>query len=273
MADLANKEYSDWQTNIWPTLKAQSEHQQAMADQVQQADMATQAKNQQLADDYQARMKNTFYPVQDSLVKDATDYNTQGNVERQSALAMGDVRSAFDQARNTQATQMKSYGVDPTSGQFQGMWNANQVQGAEAEAAAGTRARDAAVQLGWAKKMDAAGLGAGLPGNQATSTSLALNAGSTGINAGQVPVQNTLAQGGAMGAAAAIPVGAYGNIGQLGAQNYQTQVNAWAAQQQANAQASAGWGKALGTIVGTAAGAYFGGPAGAAAGAKLGGSV
>ena len=44
----------------------------------------------------------------------------------------------------------------------------------------------------------------------------------------------------------------WGQIGQLGVQKYNSDVNAFEAQQRANAAGSAGWGSALGTIAGAA---------------------
>jgi hypothetical protein len=60
--------------------------------------------------------------------------------------------------------------------------------------------------------------------------------------------------------------GIYNNSGQLGASSYNTQVQAWAAQQQANAQSSAGFGSALGAI----GGAMMSGGASGFAGSMLG---
>lgn len=266
MADLANKEYSDWQTQIWPTLQAQSNQQQALATQTANADLATQQQQQQIAGMEQAQVQKNLYPVQDQITQQALNYNTAGNIEQQSALAMGDVRNAFDLSRKAQSTQMQSYGIDPTSGQFQGMQNASQVQQAAASAAAGTQARNNAVQLGWSKMLDAANVNAGLPSQQTNNAAAAVGAGTSAVNTGQVPIQNSLAQGSAMGSQASIPINAYGAIGGLGTQTYNSQINAWNAQQQANATSSAGWGSALGTV----AGAFIGGPAGAAVGGALG---
>lgn len=269
MANLADQEYQNWQTQVWPALQTQMQQQQALATKTSDADIATQQQQQQIAAEEEAQVKKNLYPIQDQITQQAQNFNTPGYVEQQSARAMGDVRSAFDQARNTQALQMKSYGVDPTSGQFQGMWNANQVGEAAAEAAAGTRARDAAVQLGWGRMLDAANVNAGLPAQQTSNAVASTGAGTSAVNVGQVPVQNTLASGSSMAQATGIPINAYGTIGQLGAQQYQTQVNAWNAQQQANAQSSAGWGQALGTAAGIALAPYTGGSSLALTGASM----
>ena len=118
------------------------------------------------------------------------------------------------------------------------------------------QAREASLQLGWAKRMDAAGLGRGLPGAQASSVGLAqqqgqgalsAQAGLTGLNQ-QV---NSAFMGG-LGASA----GTWGNVGQLGVQNTQLQQSAFN-QSQANS------GALIGALAG-AAGTALGGPLGGA---------
>jgi hypothetical protein len=298
MAELADKQYQQWHDEIYPDLKryaaaqeqrandyydlskdqaakqnqwGQDQHDIGMEQQRQALD--TSLKNQGYADDYIKRMKDEFYPVEDSLVKDAMDYNTDGNVERQSGLAMGDVNAAAENQRKQNEMRMQSYGINPASGVYQGQQKTAGVQQAALAAAAGTRARDAAVQLGWAKKMDAASLGRGLPGNQATSTGLGLNAsqmgmglgtsgmaqlgaglsaGQAGLNAGQIPFQNGLGLGNSAAQGYGGAMQGWNNVGNLGAQTYGIQSSNWRQQSQNDAAESAGVGKFIGTVAGGA---------------------
>jgi hypothetical protein len=115
-----------------------------------------------------------------------------------------------------------------------------------------TNAREGVKTLDWARNIDAASLGRNLPGNQATSTQIALGAqgqaqGAMGGAMGQFN-QNTGTTLGGMSSA----VGSMGQSGQLALQNYNAQVHAWSAQQQAD---MAPW-QALGSMAGTAAGLY-----------------
>ena len=252
MADLATSQYNDFKTLVWPELQRQSAEQNAQATKLQNQQYALNEKNAQYADDYMARMREKFYPLQDKVIQEASDYNTEGNFERQAALAMGDVNTAYDQARQNQNMQMMAYGINPNSGQFAGQNNANNIMQAATGAAAATKAREAARALGWSKSMDAIGLGMGLPGNQATSTSLAMSLGNSSLNAGQIPIQNTMALGNSLNQGYGGAMSGWGQVGNLGVQTYSNQISAYNAQQAANAQSSSGFGNMIGTVAGAA---------------------
>ena len=149
--------------------------------------------------------------------------------------------------------QQQGYGIDPTSGRFQGMQRAAGIDTVAMEAAAANRARTAAEQLGWAKRMDALALGAGQFGNQATSTGLSLSAGNQALMSGQVPIQNAMAQGQSMGGAYGGAMQGWSQVGSLGVQKYQADVNAYQAQQQAEAAKASATGSTLGSLAGAAA--------------------
>lgn len=301
MADLATKEYEDFMTNVWPTMQEASaaqitnaNQQIGIANEQVALDRAAQEKQNAVADQQLEIMRqqqriteaqynrymNTFAPVEDSIVSDAMNYDTAGNRERLASEALGDVNAQFGIARENTKRNMASYGIDPTSGVYAGNINANDVTQAATAAAAATRARDAAIQLGWAKKMDAAGLGRGVFGNSATAAGLALaggagasnsfsagvnsgaaglNASSTALNNGQIPISNASALGASYAQGYGSANNGWGGVGNLGLGSYGTQVNAWSAQRQADAQSSAGWGKG---ILGLAGAAMSGGAGG-----------
>lgn len=280
MSSLADEQYEDYKTNVWPVIQQQATAQQANSDRVvaqsQQIadsltaqaaiDRETQRQQNAIAAEQYARYKSTFQPVEDSIVNDAMTYNTEGSREQIASSAIGDVKTAFDGQRTDMARNAQAYGIDPTSGAYQSGQQSSGTLEAATSAAAATRARDAAVQLGWAKKMDAIGLGRGVFTNQATSTALGLNAGSgataassgalgagaAGLAAGNVPISNATTLGSSYSSGYGGSAGIYGSSGNLGAQSYNTQVSAWNAQQQANAQSSAGMGSAIGMIGGAA---------------------
>lgn len=91
--------------------------------------------------------------------------------------------------------------------------------------------REQAKQLSWAERMDAAGLGRGLPGNQATSTGLALNAGNSAMGNAGAPLglQMQMNQGYRQGVGTGLQ-GLQGS-GQLMADVYRTRMQGWSAQQ------------------------------------------
>ena len=247
-ADLATQEYQNFSSNIWPTLQAQSQAQSDASVALQKQQLTTSQSNQALADAYQKRMTDVFYPMQDKIVQEANDYNTAGNFESQAGLAVGDVNAAADVTNKNTAMQMRSYGINPTSGAYQGQQNANGVMHSASAAAAATKARTAAEQLGWAKQMDAISLGQGLPGNQATSTQIATNQGNSSQAAGNnsMAATNTLGSSYAQGYGGAMQ--GWNNVGQLGVSSYNGQISAYNSANQANAASSAGTGSAIGGI-------------------------
>lgn len=250
LADLAEMQYKDFKESIWPEYLRQAEHQQIQADRWQEQQMALADKNSAIADEYYDRMKETFYPLQDRIVQDAMEYNTEANREMLANRALGDVQTQNELARKNQAMQMAQFGVNPASGAFTGANQAINALGAANAAAAANRAHTAAKELGWNLGMTASGLGAGLPGQQMASTGLAMNLGNSGMAAGQVPIANLGAMNGAMNQTYGGAMQGWGQYGNLGAQSYNTQVNAWSAQQAANAQRSAGLGSAIGGLIG-----------------------
>ena len=185
--------------------------------------------------------------------------------EQQAGMARQDVANQFD-ARSAQLQrQLASFGVDPTSGRFAQTINSNNIMQAVAEAQAMNQARNAAKQLGWAKRMDASGLGRGLPGNQATSAGLAMQQGQAGLGA-QGSIQSmygasNAAYMGGLGQAGS----SFSQLGQLGLQNN-------AQQQAAFQQGQQGKGALTGAILG-AVGTAFGGPLGGMVGSALGGAI
>ena len=257
MAKISKEYLEQWKTEVWPKMKEQAEKQEVRADEQFALDKEVQQKQIKAADSTMAEF-NRNAPSREAIYKEAENYNTAENKERIASEAIGDTKQAFGVQAEDQARKMQSYGINPTSGQFQGMTNANSIMQAATEGAAATRARNAAEQLGWAKKMDAIALSQGQYGNQATSTGLALNAGGQALNSGQVAMGNYGAMGNSMSQATNTANQGWNSVGTLGVQKYNADVNAYEATQKANATSSAGFGSMVGSLAGTAAKLYLG---------------
>ena len=243
-----SKEYLEsWKTEVWPTLKEQTLKQEARADEQFELDRALQDLQIQSANESMERYKKYGYPLQEKIFQEAEQAGGAEDQEKQAALALGDVRSATQREARNLALQQQSFGIDPTSGRYQGMMRATGVDSAAMEAAAANRARTAAEQLGWAKRMDATALAQGQFGNQATSTGLALTAGNQALMSGQVPIQNAGAMSSSMQGAYGGAMQGWNQVGQLGVDKYKADVSAYSAKQQADATAAAGFGQAIGT--------------------------
>ena len=254
---LASQEYNTFMTQIYPELQSQAQAQTANSNQITAANLKSMQQQQALTDNYSNRITGVLEPLQDSIVAQAKDYNTEGNIQQQQSLAEGDVSHAYDAQRTQMAQNRAAYGIDPTSGAATSQNQTLGVQQAADTAAAGTRARQAAVQLGWAKNLDAANMLQGLPSNQTSSLAAGTAAGNSALASGQTGFSNTLATSGAMNSATGTAQQGYagaqqgwGSVGNLGLGTYQGQISAYNAQQQANATSSAGWGGAIGSAIG-----------------------
>jgi hypothetical protein len=114
------------------------------------------------------------------------------------------------------------------------------------------KTRQAAEQLGWARRMDAIGLGMGQFGNQATSTGLALTAGNQALSSGQVPLANLSAASQSANQSYGGAMQGWSSVGTLGVQKYNADVNAWGQEQQARAAAIGAIAQGGGTAAGIA---------------------
>jgi len=250
LANLSKEYLKSWETDVWPTLKAQAEKQEIRADEQWALDREIQLRQKEIADVEYGRRQELFFPIEQRQITEAMEAGGEADQARQAALALGDVRSAQQRQSQDIAMQQRAFGIDPSAGRYQGMMRAASVDNTAIEAAAANRARQAAEQLGWAKRMDALALGAGQFGNQATATQLSLGAGQQALSSGQIPMQNTLSMGQSMGGAYGGAMQGWGNVGQLGVQKYNADVNAYQARQQAAAAEAGGFGQLIGSGLG-----------------------
>jgi len=262
MAEISEKYLQNWETEVWPSMKEAAAKQEVRADEQFALDKEMQQKQMKAADLTMAEY-NRNAPSREAIYKEAEDYNTAENKERIAGEAIGDIKTAFGVQAADQERKLQSYGINPTSGRSMNMANANSVLQAATEASAATRARNAADQLGWAKKMDAIALSQGQFGNQATSTGLALSAGNQALNAGQTTMANYGAMGNSLAQSAQTGNAGWNSIGQLGVQKYNADISNYQAQNQAAAASSSGMGSLAGAAIG-AIGSYYTGGASAA---------
>jgi hypothetical protein len=255
LAQISEEYLNSWKTEVWPALKETTLKQEARADEQFAIDKQIQTEQIDLAKSTRAEFEKSA-PIREKLYAEALTAGGAEDQEKQAALALGDVKSQFGIQAQQNERQMKAYGIDPTSGKFQGQARTSGIMEAATSAAAATKARDAATQLGWAKKMDAAGLAQGQFGNQATSTGLALTAGNQALGAGQTTMGNYGAMGSSMGQAYGGSMQGWGQVGTLGVQKYNADVNAYSATQQSNAAAGGALGSTIGSLAGAGAYAY-----------------
>lgn len=168
---------------------AQQQYQdlRPIAEGIGQAQIAAQTQQMEQAQDYYNYMQDTFRPVEQSLVAQAQNFNTDAYRQQKAAEASAAASRAFATARESNARSLAARGVNPNSGAARGMGTATQLQEGLARAGGMTSARQQAEQMGYARMIDAAGLGRGLAGASAAAYAGATGAGSAGMNTMMAP--------------------------------------------------------------------------------------
>lgn len=159
---FARQQYAD----LAPVLRGIASSQQAAQDQ-----------QMRQAQDYYNYMQSTFRPVERQLVSQAQNFNTEAYQNQLAAKAAADAGRAFTQTQEASNRAMAGMGVNPNSGRFASMQNQNALGLAAMKSAAMTGTRQQAQQMGYARMLDAAGLGRGLSGASTAAYGGAVGAG------------------------------------------------------------------------------------------------
>ena len=170
--DFAKQQYSD----MMP-----------IARQVAGQQMAAQQQQMNQAQDYYDYQKNTFRPVEQGLVRDAENFNTDAYRESMASKAAASAGAAFSTQQGMSQRAMRSMGVNPNSGKGMALQAEGMLGLAAGRANAMTGARQQAEQMGWARRMDVTGLGRGLAGASTAAYQGANTAGSSGMNTSMAP--------------------------------------------------------------------------------------
>lgn len=183
---------------------------------IAQNQIAAQNEQLQQARDYYDYQRDTYRPLERGLVQDAQNFNTQAYRNQVAGQAAADAGRAFGISQQQNQRAMASMGVNPNSGRFAGMQNATGLQQAAVRANAMTGSRRQAEQMGYARQLDAAGLGRGLAGASAAAYGGASSAGSmAGQNAqsaGQNYMGNMAIGSGTIGAGQQMQLSGLSNI-------------------------------------------------------------
>lgn len=200
------------------------------------------------------RYQDLFQPLEDRFVEEASTWDSPERQAQRAAEAKADVLQNAAAQRAASQRQAASMGVNPASGRFQGLDRASELQTALAAAGAQNQARDQVRKEGMAMRADAVNIGRGLPAQSAQAASLGLAAGNSALAGAQG------AHGAFMGNTQIMGQGfqgaMYGNTSMANIlnQQYQNQLQAWAANKQATASGIGGIAGAIGQGIG----AYLG---------------
>lgn len=223
-----SKDALDWYKTIYAdeapdraAASATAREQSALQRQLSLQSLSTQQ-------DERDRYKSTFQPIEAKIAADALNYDTPQRREQEAGQAMADVDSQLALQRDGMNRDLSARGVDPGSGNAMLALSRQGVMGATAKAAAGNTARQRIETVGAAKMMDAAGIGRGVIGNQATQAQIGLQSGNSSINAAGYPVNLAQNAGAQVGQGFNTAIQANTSAGSLYGQaaNIQTGVNA-----------------------------------------------
>ena len=208
----------------------QYEEMKPMLQRIADQQMAAQEQQMGQAKDYYDYQKSTFRPVEQGLVRDAQEFSTAGYREQLARDAAAASAKAFGLTQDMASRAAAARGVNPNSGAALAMQNQNMLGLSAQRANAMTGARTAAEQMGWARRMDAAGLGRGLAGASTAAYGGATGAGTAGANtamaAGNQFTNANNAGVGTMMEGARLGVQGAGNILNAQTSAYNTGINA-----------------------------------------------
>jgi len=125
------------------------------------------------------------YPMYERMVSESLDYGSQANQNRMAGQAEADYQSTFDQAKTGMADDLKSYGIQPGSPEYNSQMRKMAVSGFGQGAAGVTGARERGTQMGFARLQDTTNTLAGLPSNASSAMSSASATGSNLMSAAQ----------------------------------------------------------------------------------------
>ena len=128
----------DWTKQVWnqeqPLMDASEEAQMAVDAAEQQA---LEQSNAESAQQY-AQYESTYAPLEASYVNQAENWASPSAVAEARGQAMSDVAEQGQAGLNSAAETLRSYGINPGSGRYAGLYTGAQPMLGAAEAAAGT---------------------------------------------------------------------------------------------------------------------------------------
>lgn len=250
MQALIAAEWLDFSREQFTIGNERQEDIDALTKKVTEQQLATQDQANQWATEDRDRYKTIFQPMEDEYVERANEWDSPERQQKMAAEAKADVLTSADAQRDTNARQMASMGVNPTSGRYSGVERAAGTTTALAAAGAQNNARNTVRAQGMAMQADALNIGKGLPSQAAGAAGLGLSAGNSALN-GNLAANASWGQNNSiMGQGFSGAQQGYGQQANILNQQYQGQLNAWSIDQQANASSTAGLWSGIGTAAG-----------------------
>lgn len=227
-----------------------------LSNQVTQAQLQSMRDSNARSTDQWNRYKAVYQPVEDSYIKDATNWGSAERENKMAAEAKGDVLTNAAQQKQASQRSQAAMGVTPNSGRFDATERAGDLNTALAAAGAQNQARDQVRTQALALKEGVANMGRGATSTSAQQLGLGLQSGTSAMGTtlganGAWQGNNQIMNQGFSGA-----MQGYGNQANILNSQYGNQLSAWSAQKQADGASSAGLMSGLGSLVGSGAALY-----------------
>lgn len=129
-----------------------------------------------------------FQNVEDQILADAVDYDTEANRTQLAGQATASVNQAFANVKGQANRDRDRAGVNRSAGRAQASDDQMRIAQAAGMSGAANSARTQATTTALARKMDAVGLGKGLVGNQSVQAGLQLQSGNSAVNNSLQPI-------------------------------------------------------------------------------------
>ena len=219
-----------------------------IANQVSTQQLAVSKQNQANAQTQWDNYQTNFAPINAQVAADATGIDSSGNLAVASGNAATQVQAQSDNSNAQLQRQQEAMGVNPNSGRAQALASEGALTTAAAKANAATTTAQNLHAQGISLRAGAANFGAGMPNATANAYGVALNSGNSAVGNAIAPINsaNSMASQGLAGYNTAI--NGTQSSGSMLLGQYNAQLGAYNAQQQADATSSAGIGNMVGTI-------------------------
>lgn len=130
------------------------------------------------------RYTGKFQPLEDQLIKDANTYASDARIKDQMGMAEAGVMQGADAARQNALRDLRSYGIDPSSGRYAGLDAISRTAAGAAAAGAGQQARLATEATGRQLRSQAIQVGQQYPAQAVNALNTGLQGVAGAVNAG-----------------------------------------------------------------------------------------
>ena len=191
-----NREQWDWTKARQPKYDEQSDRMIQIGEEQYALNRDQQVFQQGLSRKYDDRYWNSVAPMQDRMMAEANNFDTEGKRDELAGMALADVNQAFSSARDQSSRAMGRMGIRPDSGRAMAMGNQMSIAHAGQAAAQMQAARKMAEATGYGRKVDANAMMSGMSGFSSTAAQASNSFGQSGMNAGGMGMAG-MNQGGA----------------------------------------------------------------------------